>query len=79
MPVRKKNGDIRLCVDFQNLKKSSLKDNYLLSPMEQILHTIFEADFFSFIDGFSIYNQTWVKDEYHFKITFTTKWRTFTF
>lgn len=27
VPVRKKNGDIRLCVDFRNLNISSLKDN----------------------------------------------------
>ena len=28
VPVRKKNGDIRLCVDFCNMNRSSLKDNY---------------------------------------------------
>ena len=32
--VRKKNGDIRLCVDFRNLNVSSLKDNYGLPNME---------------------------------------------
>jgi len=30
VPVRKKSGKIRLCVDFRNLYKVSLKDNYLL-------------------------------------------------
>jgi hypothetical protein len=30
VPVRKKNGEIRLCVDFRNLNRSSLKDNYPL-------------------------------------------------
>ena len=28
VPVRKKNGEIRLCVDFRNLNKVSLNDNY---------------------------------------------------
>jgi hypothetical protein len=28
VPVRKNNGDIRLCVDFINLNKASEKDNY---------------------------------------------------
>ena len=28
VPVRKKNREIRLCVDFSNLNRSSLKDNY---------------------------------------------------
>jgi hypothetical protein len=37
VPVRNKNGDIRLCVDFRNLNRASKKDNYLVPPMEQIL------------------------------------------
>jgi hypothetical protein len=28
VPMRKKSGEICLCVDFQNLNKCSLKDNY---------------------------------------------------
>jgi hypothetical protein len=28
VPVRKKSGEIRLCVDFRNLNKFSLRDNY---------------------------------------------------
>jgi hypothetical protein len=27
VPMRKKNGKIRLCVDFRNLNRSSKKDN----------------------------------------------------
>jgi hypothetical protein len=34
VPVRKKSGEIRLCVDFRNLNKSSRKDNYPLPNME---------------------------------------------
>ena len=30
VPVRKKSGEIRLCVDFRNLNQVSLKDNYPL-------------------------------------------------
>jgi hypothetical protein len=37
VPVRKKNGEIRLCVDFINLNKSSKKHNYSLPNMEHIL------------------------------------------
>ena len=37
VPIRKKNGDIRLCVDFKNLNLSSLKDNYCLPNMEAML------------------------------------------
>jgi len=37
VPVRKKNGEIRFCVDFRNLSKASLKDNYHLPKMDQLL------------------------------------------
>ena len=37
VPVRKKSGEIRLCVDFKNLNRGSDKDNYPVPPMEQIL------------------------------------------
>ena len=37
VPVRKKNGEIRLYVDFHNLNRSCLKDNYSLPKIDQIL------------------------------------------
>ena len=37
VPVRKKNGDIKLCIDFRNLNKASQKDNYPIPSMEHIL------------------------------------------
>ena len=43
VPVRKKNGEIRLCVDFQNLNWTSLKDNYPLPNIEQILQKVVGA------------------------------------
>jgi hypothetical protein len=35
--VRKKYGEIRLCVDFRNLNRALEKDNYPVPPMEQLL------------------------------------------
>jgi hypothetical protein len=40
VPVRKKSGEIRLCVDFRNLNKSSLKDNYPLPKMDHVLEKV---------------------------------------
>ena len=37
VPVRKKNGDIRICVDFRNLNQDSLKDNFSLPNMDHLL------------------------------------------
>jgi hypothetical protein len=38
--VRKKNGEIKLCVDFRNLNRCSRKDNYPLPNMEHILQRV---------------------------------------
>jgi hypothetical protein len=38
--VRKKNGDIWLCVDFRNVNRASEKDNYPIPPMEKIMQCV---------------------------------------
>jgi hypothetical protein len=40
VPVQKKNGDIRLCVDFHALNRESVKDNFPLPNMELILQQV---------------------------------------
>jgi hypothetical protein len=77
VPVRKKSGEIRLCVDFRNLNRSSKKDNYPLPKMEHILQRVTGASRISMIDGFSGYNQISVLPEDREKTTFTTPWGTF--
>ena len=37
VPVRKKNGEIRICIDFKNMNRGSLKDHYPLPKMDHIL------------------------------------------
>ena len=54
--VQKKNGEIRLCVDFRNLNKVSLKDNCSLLKMDQILQRVVGTERISTMDGFSSYN-----------------------
>jgi hypothetical protein len=75
--VRKKNGEIRLCVDFRNLNKCSKKDNYPLPKMEHLLQRISGATVMSFLDGFSGYNQISVHPDDQEKTAFTTPWGTF--
>jgi hypothetical protein len=52
VPVRKKNGEIRLCIDFRNLNRASLKDNYPLPKMDHILKRVVGATRISMLDGF---------------------------
>jgi len=73
VPVRKKNGEIRLCVDFQNLNKCSLKDNYPLPKMDHILQKVVGAKIMSFLDGYSGYNQIEVAEKDKENTTFITR------
>lgn len=76
VPVRKKNGDLRLCVDFRDLNRASLKDHHPLPSMEKILQCVSGSKCFSLLDSYSGYNQVLVKEEDQYKTTFTTKWGT---
>ena len=60
VPVRKKNGDIRICIDFRNLNKAYQKDNFPLPTMEHILQSVVGSELMSFLDGFLGYNQIMV-------------------
>ena len=65
--VRKKNGEIRLCVDFRNLNKC-----YPLPKMEYLLQRVSGASVTSFLDGFFGYNQVGVHPDDQEKTVFTT-------
>jgi hypothetical protein len=79
VPVWKKNGEIRLCVDFQNLNKASDKDNYPVPPMEQILQQVSSSERLSLLDGFSGYNQVLMSPPDQMTTTFRTSWGTYAY
>ena len=75
--VRKKTRKIRLCIDFRNLNRASLKDNYPLPKMDHILRIVVGSKRISPLDGFSGYNQVLVLPSDQHKTAFTTPWGTF--
>jgi hypothetical protein len=79
VPVRKKSGEIRLCVDFRNLNRASNKDNYPVPPMEQILQHVSGSKILSLLDGFSGYNQVLMSPPDQLKTTFHTPWGTYAY
>ena len=79
VPVRKKSGEIILCVDFRNPNHDSDKDNYPIPPMEQILQMVSGSELFSLLDGFSRYNQVLVAEQDRLKTMFRTKKGTFSY
>ena len=60
MVVRKKTGEIRMCVDFRDLNKTSIKYNYPLPNMEFLLQQVTGSACMSILYGFSGYNQVLV-------------------
>jgi len=77
VPVRKKSGEIRLCVDFRNMNRCSLKDNYPFPKIDHILQRVVCAHKISMLDGYFGYNQITMLEEDKEKTTFTTPWGTF--
>lgn len=75
--VRKKTGEIRLCIDLRNLNKVSLKENYPLPKMDRILQRVVGASRISLLDGYSGYNQILVHEDDRDKTVFTTPWGMF--
>ena len=57
VPVKKKNGQIRCCVDFRNLNKVCPKDEFPSPNMDLLIDSTAGSAMFSFMDGFSGYNQ----------------------
>ena len=68
--LKKKSGDIRICIDFRNLNRASLKDNYSNSSIKQIIQGVFGYALLSLLDGSSRYNQVLVAKEDQLKMTF---------
>ena len=57
MPIKKKNGQIRCCVDFRNLNRACPIDKFPLPNMDLLIDSAARNAMFSFMDGFSEYNQ----------------------
>ncbi|KAG9447255.1 hypothetical protein H6P81_013383 [Aristolochia fimbriata] len=65
VPVKKKTGQIRVCVDFRDLNKACPKDDFPLPITELMVDATTGHEALSFMDGSSGYNQIWMdpKDE----------------
>ena len=57
VPVPKKDGEVRVCVDFRDLNKASPKDDFPLPHMDLLVDSTAGHPLLSFMDGFSGYNQ----------------------
>ncbi|KAA3467684.1 gag/pol polyprotein [Gossypium australe] len=77
VPIPKKDGKVRMCVDYMDLNKASPKDNFSLPHIDTLVDNTAGYSLFSFMDGFSGYNQIKMHPEDMEKTTFVTMRGTF--
>nr|AAM08798.1 Putative retroelement [Oryza sativa Japonica Group]AAP52973.1 retrotransposon protein, putative, unclassified [Oryza sativa Japonica Group] len=70
VPVIKKNGKVRVCIDFRNLNKATLKDEYPMPVADQLVDAASGHRILSFMDGNAGYNQIFMAEEDIHKTTF---------
>lgn len=70
--VPKKDDKVRMCVDYRDLNKANSKDDFPLPHIDMLVDNTAKFKVFSFMDGFSGYNQIRMALEDREKITFIT-------
>ena len=77
VPVPKKDGKVRMCVDFRDLNKACPKDDFPLPYIDVIVDSAASSVMYSFMDGFSEYNQIMMAVIDKIKTAFITEWGTY--
>ena len=72
--VRKKDGSHRMCIDYRELNKVTVKNRYPLSRIDDLFDQLQGASWFSKIDLRSGYHQMRVRDEDVQKTAFRTRY-----
>jgi hypothetical protein len=72
--VKKKDGTLRLCIDFKQLNKVTIKNKYTLPRIDDLFDQLKDARIFSKNDLGSGYHQVRIKDEDISKTTFGTRY-----
>jgi len=57
VPILKKNGKIRICIDYRDLNIACPRDEFPLPIMDVMIDNMCNFERISFMDGFSGYNQ----------------------
>ncbi|XP_048133429.1 uncharacterized protein LOC125314640 [Rhodamnia argentea] len=77
VPLLKKDGRVRVYGDYRDLNKASPKDDFPLPHIDVVVDDATGFEQFSFMDGFSRYNQIPMNINDKLKSTFTTPWGLF--
>ena len=77
--VKKKDGSLRLCVDYRALNDITIKDRYPLPRIEETLNLIRGAKYFTRLDLRSAYNLIRIKEGDEWKTACRTRYGLFEF
>jgi len=55
--ILKKDWKVRMCMAYRDLNRASPKDNFPLLHIDALVDNTINFSLFSFMDGFSVYNQ----------------------
>jgi hypothetical protein len=77
--IQKKDGSWRLCIDYSQLNKAMIKNQYPLSRIDDLFDQIKGTMLFSKIDLRSGYHQLQIKEDDVPKTTFKTMFRHYNF
>jgi hypothetical protein len=72
--VPKKNGKLRICINFKKLNAATKKDPYSLPFTYEVLNTITRYEAYSFLNRYSRYHQISIAPKDIYKTTFVTDW-----
>jgi len=72
--ISKKNGKLKICVDFRKLNIATKKDPYSLPFMDEVINIVVGHKVYAFLDGFLGYHQILIALEDQHKIAFITNW-----
>lgn len=70
VPVIKKNGTLRICIDFTDLNNVTPKDEYSMPVVEMLVDSAVGFEYLSMLDGYSGYNQILIDEDDVPKTTF---------
>ena len=73
VPVTKKDGKVRMCVDYRDLNKACPKDDFPLPHIDTLVNSAAFSAMYSFMDIFSGYNQIMMAVIDKLKMSFTTE------